>query len=203
MNDILNYFEELYPDAHCELNYTNDYELLINIILSAQTTDKKVNEITKELFKTYKTPNDLSNAKYEDIVHIINPLGLAKNKSRQIISCCKSIVDVFDNKIPSTHDKLLTLDGVGNKTANVFLAVYHNIPTFAVDTHVKRVANRLNLSKSDNVDLIEKDLKNIFPKEMWIDLHHRMIFFGRYHCTSKKPKCENCKLTKKCNSFYK
>ncbi len=197
-NEILDYLNELFPSAHCELNFNNDYELLINIALSAQTTDKKVNEVSKDLFLVYPNITSLANANVEVVENIIKPLGISKIKSKNITSCARMIISKYNGIIPNIFEELITLPGIGEKTANVFLAVYHNIPTFPVDTHVKRVANRLNLSDSDNVKKIELDLKNLFDKKDWIDLHHKLIFFGRYFCTSVKPKCEECKLKNKC-----
>lgn len=197
-NDFIKFVEELYPDAHCELNYDNDYQLLVNIALSAQTTDKKVNEISKDLFLIYPNVNSLANANEKELIEIIKPLGLSKVKSSNLIDCAKQIKTLYNGKIPNVHCELTKLKGVGNKTANVFLAEYYNIPTFAVDTHVKRVANRLNFSKSENVDIIEKDLMKLFPKDNWIKLHHQFIFFGRYFCKSKSPNCEQCKIKNTC-----
>lgn len=200
--EFLKYLDELFPNAFCELEYQNDYELLTNISLSAQTTDKKVNIVAKELFSKYPTITSLANANIEDVIKIIKPLGLANSKATNIISCAKQINSEYNGKIPNIHEELTKLKGVGNKTANVFLAEFYQIPTFAVDTHVKRVSNRLGFSKSDNVDIIEKDLKNTFPKDIWIKLHHQFIFFGRYFCTSKKPQCNSCLLKNKCFYFF-
>ncbi|MFI3251692.1 MAG: endonuclease III [bacterium] len=196
---ILNFLEELFPDAHCELNFNNDYELLINIALSAQTTDKKVNQVTEDLFLIYPNIETLRKANPIEVEQILKPLGLAKVKANSIIKCANQIYDNFNGVIPQVHKDLISLQGVGNKTANVFLAVFCNIPTFPVDTHVKRVANRLCLSKSDDVIQIEKDLMNYFDKNTWIKLHHQLIFFGRYFCTSKNPNCNKCLLNKICS----
>lgn len=198
---ILDYLEKLYPDAHCELNYNNDYELLINIALSAQTTDKKVNEISKDLFLIYPNINSLANASKIDVENIIKPLGLSKIKSENIISCANQIKDLYNGVIPNKFEDLIILKGVGKKTANVFLTVYYNVPTFPVDTHVKRVANRLGISNSEDVNKIEKDLMKYFDKNTWVKLHHQLIFFGRYFCISKKPRCNECEL--KCKFFQK
>lgn len=198
-NILLDFLNELFPDAFCELNYNNDYELLINIALSAQTTDKKVNIVSKDLFFIYPNIEKLRKAEVTDVTKILKPLGLASTKAKNIIKCANQIHDDFNGVIPSNHLDLITLAGVGNKTANVFLAEFYNIPTFAVDTHVKRVANRLSLSKSTDVNIIEKDLMNYFEKETWIKLHHQLIFFGRYFCTSKSPKCNKCLLNSFCS----
>ncbi len=199
MNQFLNFLDELYPDAHCELYYENDYQLLINIALSAQTTDKQVNIISKDLFLLYPTISLLANAEQTDVYNIIKPLGLAKVKSVNIIECSKQVIENYNGVIPNEHKELTTLKGVGNKTANVFLSEFYQIPTFAVDTHVRRVAQRLRFTNSDNVDIIEKDLMKLFKKDLWIKLHHQMIFFGRYFCKSKNPTCKMCKIQNICN----
>lgn len=193
-NEIINFFDELYPNAHCELTYNNDFELLIKIILSAQTTDKKVNEVTISLFEKYDNVIKLSSADKKEVENILKPLGLSVVKSFNIINCSKVIVEQYNCLIPKTHEELIKLNGVGNKTANVFLAVFYNVPTFAVDTHVKRVANRLGISKSSDVKKIENDLKDFFEKDTWIKLHHQLIFFGRYFCKAIKPNCDKCIL---------
>lgn len=197
--DILNFLDELFPNAHCELVYNNHFELLIAIILSAQTTDLKVNKISPFLFEKYTTPSELSNAKLEDVVEILKPLGLANVKAKNIINTAKSLIDNFDGIVPKTMDELLTLSGVGNKTANVFLAEGYNERRFAVDTHVSRVSRRLEISKSENPLKIEEDLKVFFKDDDWTRLHHKFIFFGRYFCMAKKPLCNNCKLKKYCS----
>ena len=196
--DILNFLNELFPDAHCELVYKNHFELLIAIILSAQTTDLKVNQITPILFSKYPNVSDLANADLESVVMILKPLGLANSKAKNIINTSRSLLENYDGKIPTTMTELTSLSGVGNKTANVFLAEGHNEKRFAVDTHVGRVSRRLAISYSDNPDKIENDLKNFFASDDWTKLHHQFIFFGRYFCKAKNPECVNCKLKKYC-----
>ena len=203
IKEILRYLEELYPNAHCELNYNNDYELLIAIVLSAQTTDKRVNKVTKVLFEKYKTLEELSNAKIEDIEEIIREIGTFKKKSMFLKNIATKLVQEQNSKVPKDRTYLQTLSGVGNKTINVFLSEYYNIPAIAVDTHVSRVSKRLNLAKkNDSVEIIEKKLKKKIPQELWIKAHHQFIFFGRYHCKAINPNCKNCKLQNICN-FYK
>ena len=192
---ILNYLDELFPNAHCELVYHNQFELLIAIVLSAQTTDVKVNNITPILFKKYPTPSDLATADLNDVINILRPLGLANAKAKNIISTAK----ILENKeVPSTREELMSLPGVGRKTANVFLAEGLKVNAFAVDTHVLRVSNRLGISNSDDPMVVEKDLTKYFKEEDWIKLHHQFIFFGRYFCKAKKPNCIECKLKEHC-----
>ena len=180
MKDIIkNYLDELFPNAHCELIYHNHFELLIAIVLSAQTTDNKVNSITPILFKKYPTINSLANANLEDVISILKPLGLANNKAKNIIATANILKD---KEIPQSREELVKLPGVGRKTANVFLAEGLKINAFAVDTHVSRVAYRLGITKSNDPLIIEKDLTTLFLEEDWIKLHHQMIFFGRYFC---------------------
>ena len=204
MEEIFNYLDELYPDAHCELNYTKDYELLIAIVLSAQTTDKRVNKVTPILFSKYKSLEQLKKADIEDISNIIKEIGTYKKKAIFIKNIATKLVDEQNGKVPKDRKYLLTLPGVGNKTINVFLSEYHGIPAIAVDTHVTRISKRLNLCKeNDTPEIIEKKLMKKVPKERWIKTHHQFIFFGRYHCKAIKPNCENCKLHKVCKYYNK
>ncbi len=203
MNDILNYLEELYPKAHCELTYHKDYELLIAIVLSAQTTDKRVNMVTPILFSKYKTINKLAQAELKDIENIIRPIGTFKKKSIFIKEIANRILKDHNGIVPNDRNYLKTLPGVGNKTINVFLAEYYKIPAIAVDTHVERVSKRLRLCKQSATVLeVEKTLMKKIPKEKWIKTHHQFIFFGRYKCKAIKPICNSCKLQTKCK-YYK
>ena len=196
--DILTYLDEMFPNAHCELIYKNHFELLIAISLSAQTTDAKVNKITPILFAKYPNALSLSNANIDDVIDILMPLGLAKNKSKNIINTSKILVEKYNGNVPHTKEELISLPGVGVKTANVFMAEGLGINAFAVDTHVSRVAQRLGISKSSNPLVIEEDLKKYFNEEDWIKIHHQFIFFGRYFCKAKNPECNNCKVKKYC-----
>ena len=196
--DVLNFLNELYPNAHCELVYNNHFELLVAIILSAQTTDLKVNQLSPVLFGKYKTISDLANADFNDVVLILKPLGLANSKAKNIINTAKSLLENFNGIIPNNMEELTSLPGVGNKTANVFLAEGYGEKRFAVDTHVGRVSRRLAISNSENPDKIEQDLKVFFKEDDWTKLHHQFIFFGRYFCKAKNPECHNCKLKKYC-----
>lgn len=203
MNEILNYLDELYPNAYCELNYTKDYELLIAIVLSAQTTDKRVNKVTPVLFNKYKTLEELANANLEDVENIIKEIGTFKKKSTFIKEIAKSLVENYNGVVPNDRNYLETLPGVGRKTTNVFLAEYYKVPAIAVDTHVERVSKRLKIAKqTSTVKEVENSLMKKIPKERWIKTHHQLIFFGRYHCKAIKPNCTNCKLQAKCR-YYK
>lgn len=198
-NRILSTIKEMFPDAKCELNYKNTYELIIAIVLSAQTTDKRVNIVSEQLFSKYDTIKKLSEANYDDVYEIIKSLGLAKSKTKNIIELSKTIVDKYNGVVPNTHKQLELLPGVGRKTANALLMEGFNIPAIAVDTHVSRVSNRLGLSNSLDVKQIEIDLMNLYNKDDWYFVHHGLLFFGRYFCLAKNPKCEFCKLKDICN----
>ena len=204
MNEILNYMDELYPNAHCELKYNKDYELLIAIVLSAQTTDKRVNKVTPHLFSKYNSIKKLSEARIEDIEIIIKEIGTFHKKSIFIKEIATRLLNDYNGEVPNNRQYLETLPGVGNKTINVFLSEYYNVPTIAVDTHIERVSKRLKLAKQKaNVLEVEKALMKKIPKEKWIKAHHQIIFFGRYKCKAIKPECFNCKLKNKCNYYKK
>lgn len=203
INIILNYLDELFPNAHCELNYNKDYELLIAIVLSAQTTDKRVNKVTPVLFEKYKTLNDLAEAPLEDIEQIIKEIGTFKKKSIFIKNIANSLIKDCNGIVPNNPEYLKTLSGVGRKTINVFLSEYYHVPAIAVDTHVERVSKRLKLAKKNaDVTEVEKSLMKKIPKERWIKTHHQLIFFGRYHCKAISPNCDNCHLKDLCQ-YYK
>jgi len=192
---ILDVLETMFPDAHVELNHQNNFELLIAVVLSAQTTDISVNKITKPLFQKYPTAFELSEALIEDIESIIKTIGLYRNKAKNIQMLSKDLVAKFNGEVPSNRIDLEALPGVGRKTANVVLSNAFGIPALAVDTHVARVSIRLGLAKeNDSVLEIEKKLMRKIPKELWQKAHHQLIFFGRYHCLAKNPKCSACPL---------
>ena len=203
INKIIDYLNELYKEPVCELEYNKDYELLLAIVTSAQTTDKRVNEVNKVLFSKYKTIEELANADISDIERIIKPVGTYKRKSNFIKEIATRLVNDNVKVIPNDREYLSTLPGVGRKTINVFLSVIYNEPAIAVDTHVERVSKRLNLAKeSDNVLEVEKKLMKVLPKEIWSKTHHQMVLFGRYKCKSIKPLCADCKLKDICK-YYK
>lgn len=196
---IMKKLDELYPDAHCELNHRNHFELLVAVVLSAQTTDERVNSVTPYLFKKYSDAFKLSKADLKDVEEIIKPIGLYHNKAINIIKLANRLVEDFDGEVPSDREDLESLPGVGRKTANVILSNCFDVPAFAVDTHVSRVSKRLNIAdKDDDVDVIEEKLMNYFPKKNWGKLHHQFIFFGRYKCKAARPDCTDCPLKKIC-----
>ena len=199
MERILAVLDELFPNPKCELEFNKDYELLIAVVLSAQTTDKRVNEVTRVLFDKYKSLEELNEATIEDISMIIKPIGTFNKKAKFVKEICSYLLDRYKGIVPKTHKELEVIPGVGHKTANVVLGVLYDVPTFAVDTHVSRVSKRLKLAKTtDNVEKIEEKLKRKFPKSKWTRTHHQMVLFGRYHCKAIKPNCDNCKLKDMC-----
>ena len=199
VKEILDVLYEMYPNAECELNHTNSLELLIAVMLSAQTTDKSVNILTKNLFSKYKTPQDYINVELCELEEDLKRIGLYKNKAKNLQNMCILLVDHFNSKVPSSQAELESLPGVGRKTANVVLSVWFNVPRIAVDTHVERVSKRLKLAyNNDTVLQVEEKLMRKIPKDKWSDTHHKFIFFGRYHCTARNPKCNQCKLRHIC-----
>ena len=196
---LLDYLDEILPTAKCGLLYTKDYELVIAVMLSAQTTDKSVNAVTPILFKKYPTLDALCDAPLEDIEEIIKPIGLYKNKAKNLKGIVKDLKERFNGVVPSNKDELMTLPGVGNKTAGVIRAEIFQIPDLPVDTHILRISKRLNLAKKDDEPIdVERKLKKIIPEERWIKSHHQLIHFGRYYCMARSPKCENCKISDMC-----
>jgi len=202
INDVLEILKELYPNAESELDFTNPFELLIATILSAQSTDKRVNSVTKELFKEYKTPKDFLSIKQEELEEKIKSIGFYRNKSKNILSTCRILVEEYNSEVPKTREELIKLPGVGRKTANVVISNAFGVDAIAVDTHVFRVSNRIGIANSDNVKDTEKDLMKNIEKKLWSDAHHWLIFHGRRICKARKPKCEECPLTDYC-LYYK
>ena len=200
MNNVLfDYLDELFPNAKCELDYTNDYELLIATMLSAQTTDKRVNQVTKVLFKKYPTIRALSTAPIGELENIIREIGTDRRKAIYIHNITSKLVEDNLDYVPNDRKYIESLPGVGHKTANVFLANIYGVPTLAVDTHVLRVSKRLGLtSNKDDALETEKKLKKIIPRERWIKSHHQLVLFGRYHCKAINPNCSNCKIKSIC-----
>lgn len=204
INRIEEYLEELYSDSRCELNYNRDYELLIAVVLSAQTTDKRVNQVTSILFDKYKDIYSLSKADVSDLVEIVRPLGTASRKGVFVYEIANILVDKYGGKVPNNRKALEAMPGVGRKTANVVLSNLFDVPCIAVDTHVSRVSKRLSLAKDeDSVEEIEIKLKRKFKRENWSKRHHQMVLFGRYNCKAKNPDCGNCKIKDICKYYKK
>ena len=196
---IEEYLEELFPNSKCELNYNKDYELLIAVVLSAQTTDKRVNMVTKELFSKYSSIEEVSKASVDDLIDIVKPLGTASRKGVFVHEIAKILVDKYNGIVPNNRKALESMPGVGRKTANVVLSNLFDVPCIAVDTHVSRVSKRLFLAKEDDsVEKVEEKLKRKFKRENWSKRHHQMVLFGRYHCMARNPNCESCKLKDFC-----
>ena len=201
INQILDFVDSLFPDAKCELFYNRDYELAIAVMLSAQTTDKSVNNVTKVLFSKYPDLQSLDSAPLNDIENIIKSIGLYKNKAKNIKELTHTLLTDFNGKLPSDKNELQKLAGIGNKSAGVIRCEVFKIPDLPVDTHIIRITNRLGLaSKSDEPIDIEHKLKKIIPEDRWIKTHHQLIHFGRYFCTAKNPHCADCKLKSICKN---
>ena len=204
INRLLSYLDDLFPLAKCELLYTRDYELVIAVMLSAQTTDKSVNAVTPILFEKYPSLDALNNATLEEIEEILKPIGLYKNKAKNLKGIVKDLIERFNYVVPSDKEQLMTLPGVGNKTAGVIRAEIFKIPDLPVDTHILRISKRLKLANKDDEPIdVERKLKKIIPEERWIKSHHQLIHFGRYFCMARSPKCENCKISDMCTNYRK
>ena len=197
--EILKLLDSEYPDAHCELNYETDFQLLVAVILSAQCTDKRVNEVTKTLFTVASTPQDFASIEQEELEKLIFSCGFYRNKAKNIISASRDIVEKFAGQVPRDYDDLLSLAGVGRKTANVVSAVCYSADAVAVDTHVFRVSNRLSLAKGKTPYEVEKGLLKVIPQGERAKAHHLLIFHGRYRCKSQNPNCFDCKLKNYCD----
>lgn len=200
---VIELLEKLYPEAKTALNYTNPLEILVATILSAQTTDERVNIVTKSLFKKYKKPEDYANADIKELEQDIHSTGFYHNKARNLQKCCQLLVSKFNSQVPKTMPELLELPGVARKTANIVLYnAYGKIEGIAVDTHVRRLSQRLGLADTDNPEKIEQELIKITPKKNWMRLTDLLIFHGRQVCIARKPKCEICVLNKICPSAF-
>jgi endonuclease III len=198
-NKILSYLDQQYPNVGCELWYRKDYELLIAVVLSAQTTDQAVNQVTPNLFKRFPTLLALSTANIKEIEKVIQTIGLFRTKAKHIHELAKILIEKYQGRVPSEKSALTSLPGVGNKTANVVRAEIFKIPEIAVDTHVHRLARRLGFTKkNDDVAITEAKLRKAIPESRYIQLHHQLIHFGRYACKAKKPACEGCGLVAYC-----
>lgn len=198
----MEHLQKMFPDAVCELHHKSNFELLIAVVLSAQTTDERVNSVTPSLFERYPDAYALSKAKLEDVEQIIRPIGLYHNKAVNIIRLSTALCDFYEGQVPENREDLESLPGVGRKTANVILSNCFDVPAFAVDTHVSRVSKRLKIAdRDDDVKTIEEKLMTYFPKERWGKLHHQFIFFGRYKCKAAKPECTDCPFQSICDHF--
>ena len=197
---VLDGLDIMIKDPKCELNFSTPFELLVAVILSAQCTDKRVNQVTSQLFKTHNSPVDFVNISQEELEEKIHSCGFYHNKARSIKLASRDIIDKFGGEVPSDFDELLSLAGVGRKTANVVMAVAFGKDAIAVDTHVLRVSNRLGLVKTHDPNKCEMKLREIFPKNTWSKLHYQMVLFGRYTCKAMKPQCEKCVFNRECPS---
>ena len=195
---IITLLKKSYPDAKCSLNFKSPLELLIATVLSAQCTDERVNKVTKDLFKKYKSAEDYARARPEILEDDIRSTGFYKNKAKSIINCCKKISQNHEGSVPDTLEELVELDGIGRKTANVILGNAFNTPGITVDTHVKRIANRLGLTKNQDPVKIEYDLMELIPQKAWTHFSHLIIFHGRNTCMARKPLCGECVIEDYC-----
>lgn len=196
---ILDEFDAMFPNAECELVHDNELQLLIAVMLSAQTTDASVNKLTKTLFQKYQTVEDYALAPLSQLEKDLHTIGLYRNKAKNVKAMAEMLIRDFHGQVPCDHDALQTLPGVGRKTANVVISEGFKVPAIAVDTHVERISKRLGFAfKKDSVLTVEKKLQKAIPKDRWIKTHHQMIFFGRYHCKSMNPMCQDCHLIDIC-----
>ena len=195
---IIAEFQIMYPEVRCELEHEDAYQLLVATILSAQCTDKRVNMVTPALFDRYPTVGDMAEADRDELIEYIRSTGFFNNKSKNILACCRDIVDKFDGEVPGTLEKLTSLAGVGRKTANVVLNHIFHVPAIVVDTHVGRISRHFGLTKEKDPTKVEFDLMKILPEENWIAWNHQLIKHGRSICISRRPKCDECRLRPLC-----
>lgn len=198
-NEILDEMEKIFPDAECELKHNSPFQLVVAVVLSAQTTDEAVNKVTPALFEAYPTSKAMASANISDIEQYIKRIGLYRNKAKSILSLSNDLEERFDGIVPSSYKDLMSLAGVGRKTANVVRSVAFDIPSFAVDTHVDRISKRLGLAKPyDSVEKVEEKLKRKIDRDRWNKGHHEFIFFGRYLCHARNPECHRCPFQEIC-----
>ena len=196
--EILRILEQMHPEAGCALDHGNDFQLLVAVVLSAQTTDVSVNKVTPALFDRWPDPEALAEADIEEVQQTIKTIGLYKNKSANIIKLARMLADEFGGVVPDSFEELIKLPGVGRKTANVVLAEAFGVPRIAVDTHVFRVANRIGLTEGKTPDEVEEGLMRVLPRDKWIRAHHLLIFHGRKVCHARRPDCGACGLRNIC-----
>lgn len=198
-NEILDEIEKIFPNAKCELHHETPFQLLVAVVLSAQTTDASVNKVTPALFDVYPTSKEMAKASSQEIEPFIHAIGLYKNKARSLVNLSKDLEARFNGVVPHTYKELMSLPGVGRKTASVVRSVIFEIPSFAVDTHVERVSKRLGLAKpNDSLEKVEEKLKRKIDRDRWNQGHHDMIFFGRYKCMARNPNCTDCPFIEFC-----
>ncbi|SDH42172.1 endonuclease III [Alteribacillus bidgolensis] len=204
VQEALLHIGDMFPEAECELTHSNPFELLIAVVLSAQCTDALVNKVTPGLFEKYIKPEDYVEVSQEELEQDIRSIGLYRNKAKNIKKLSQSLIEQYNGEVPQTREELMSLAGVGRKTANVVASVAFHTPAIAVDTHVERVSKRLGICRwKDNVREVEETLMKKIPKEQWAQTHHRLIFFGRYHCKAKSPQCHICPLLDMCREGQK
>ncbi len=203
-SQIVEILRDYYPEATCSLDFETPFQIVIAVMLSAQCTDERVNKTTPLLFKNYGTPEKLANIDLKELEKIIHPCGFYKNKAKNAIACSKKLVNDFNGIVPNNMKDLMSLPGVGRKSANVImLEAFHDAQGIAVDTHAKRISNKIGLSKENDPEKIEKDLLKQFKKEDWVDINHLFVWHGRNTCTARNPKCTSCPLKKYCDEYKK
>ena len=199
---ILNILREFYPDAKCSLDFETPFQIVIAVMLSAQCTDERVNKTTPILFKDYGTPEKLSKINLRKLEEIIHPCGFYKNKAKNALACSKELVEKYNSEIPNDMEKLMKLPGIGRKSANVImLEAFNNAQGIAVDTHCRRISNKIGFSNKKDPEKIEQDLLKLFKKEDWVDVNHLFVWHGRYTCTARTPKCDKCPIKNYCNEY--
>lgn len=202
--ELINILRSKYPDAKCSLDFKTPFEMVVAVMLSAQCTDERVNKTTPSIFAKYSTPEDFANIELEELEKLIHPCGFYKNKAKNIKACAKEIVEKYNGEVPRTMEELISLPGVGRKSANVvMLEAFGKAQGIAVDTHCKRIANKLGLSSQKEPEKIEQDLLKIFEKEDYKDVNHLLIWHGRNTCIARNPKCEECVLKNMCKEYKK
>ncbi len=202
IHDFMITLKSTYPDAKCSLDFTTPFELLIAVILSAQCTDERVNKTTPNIFSIYSSPKDFANIDLSELEDLIHPCGFYRNKAKNIKACSRILVEKYNSEVPNTMEDLISLPGVGRKTANVVLLNAFGIAEgIAIDTHAKRISNRLGFSSESDPEKVERDLLKIFPKEYLKDINHLFVYHGRNFCTARNPKCAECPLQEFCKSF--
>ncbi len=200
---IIQILKETYPDAKCSLDFTSPFEMMVSVMLSAQCTDERVNKTTPDLFNKYNTPEKMAQISQSELEKIIHPCGFYKNKAKNIIAASKMLIEKYNGIVPNSIEELIKLPGVGRKSANVIMLEAFNDPSgIAVDTHAKRISNRLGFSKESEPEKIEQDLLKLFEKKYWYDVNHLLVWHGRGYCDARKPNCDECTINKYCD-FYK